>query len=189
MKNPIYLRIFYLYLVMLSAIVFAGCQKNDDTPNDLPSSKGEIIFNLHVPGAFLTRATGLGDENGSSRDKIAFYQFNKEGKYEQRYVLNYAAATSVAESGNTRSYTLELTSSTEGEKRFIIVESEDENNFPSMSESNTINDLLKSKTVVENGKLNPPFVMSNVRTDGKEYVTIADVESSDNQVDVNLKDA
>lgn len=56
-----------------------------------------------------------------------------------------------------------------------------------MSESNTINDLLKSKTIVENGKLNPPFVMSNVRTDGKEYVTIADVESSDNQVDVKLK--
>ena len=82
MKNPIYLRLFYLHLVMLSAIVFAGCQKNDDTPNDLPLSKGEIIFNLHVPGAFLTRATGLGDENGSSRDKIAFYQFNKEGKYE-----------------------------------------------------------------------------------------------------------
>ena len=106
MKNPIYLRLFYLHLVMLSAIVFAGCQKNDDTPNDLPLSKGEIIFNLHVPGAFLTRATGLGDENGSSRDKIAFYQFNKEGKYEQRYVLNYAAAF-VAESGNTRSYTLE----------------------------------------------------------------------------------
>ena len=175
MKNPIYLRLFYLHLVMLSAIVFAGCQKNDDTPNDLPLSKGEIIFNLHVPGAFLTRATGLGDENGSSRDKIAFYQFNKEGKYEQRYVLNYAAASSVAESGNTRSYTLELTSSTGGEKRFVIVESEDENNFPSMSESNTINDLLKSKTIVENGKLNPPFVMSNVRTDGKEYVTIADV--------------
>lgn len=187
MKNPIYLRLFYLHLVMLSAIVFAGCQKNDDTPNDLPLSKGEIIFNLHVPGAFLTRATGLGDENGSSRDKIAFYQFNKEGKYEQRYVLNYAAASSVAESGNTRSYTLELTSSTGGEKRFVIVESEDENNFPSMSESNTINDLLKSKTIVENGKLNPPFVMSNVRTDGKEYVTIADVESSDNQVDVKLK--
>ena len=137
MKNPIYLRLFYLHLVMLSAIVFAGCQKNDDTPNDLPLSKGEIIFNLHVPGAFLTRATGLGDENGSSRDKIAFYQFNKEGKYEQRYVLNYAAASFVAESGNTRSYTLELTSSTGGEKRFVIVESEDENNFPSMSESNT----------------------------------------------------
>ena len=29
--------------------------------------------------------------------------------------------------------------------------------------------------------------MSNVKTDGKEYVIVADVESSDNQVDVKLK--
>ena len=29
--------------------------------------------------------------------------------------------------------------------------------------------------------------MSNVKTDGKEYVTVADVESSDNQIDVKLK--
>lgn len=187
MKNLINLRRLYLYLVTLSAIIFAGCQKSDDAPNDLPPGKGKVAFNLHAPGAFLSRAVGVGDENGGTNDKIAFYQFNKEGKYEQRYILNYAAATSVGENNNTRSYSLELTSSTGGEKRFIIVESEDENNFPSMSESNTINDLLNSKTVAENGKLNPPFVMSNVKTDGKEYVTVADVESSDNQVNVKLK--
>lgn len=187
MKNLINLRRLYLYLVTLSAIIFAGCQKSDDAPNDLPPGKGKVAFNLHAPGAFLSRAVSVGDENGGTNDKIAFYQFNKEGKYEQRYILNYAAATSVGENNNTRSYSLELTSSTGGEKRFIIVESEDENNFPSMSESNTINDLLNSKTVAENGKLNPPFVMSNVKTDGKEYVTVADVESSDNQVNVKLK--
>lgn len=187
MKNLINLRRLYLYLVTLSAIIFAGCQKSDDAPNDLPPGKGKVAFNLHAPGAFLSRAVGVGDENGGTNDKIAFYQFNKEGKYEQRYILNYAAATSVGENNNTRSYSLELTSSTGGEKRFIIVESEDENNFPSMSESNTINDLLNSKTVSENGKLNPPFVMSNIKTDGKEYVTVADVESSDNQVNVKLK--
>lgn len=67
------------------------------------------------------------------------------------------------------------------------MESEDENNFPNMSATNTIEELLNSKTVAESGKLNPPFVMSNVKTDGKEYVTVADVESSDNQIDVKLK--
>ncbi len=56
-----------------------------------------------------------------------------------------------------------------------------------MSATNTIEELLNSKTVAESGKLNPPFVMSNVKTDGKEYVTVADVESSDNQIDVKLK--
>ena len=54
--------------------------------------------------------------------------------------------------GDTRSYTVELTSSTGGEKRFIIVESEDENNFPNMSGANTIDELLNSKTVAESGK-------------------------------------
>lgn len=187
MKNLISLRIFYLYLTMLPAILFAGCQKSDEEPNNLPPGKGKVIFNLHTPGTFLTRGADVDGENGGAKDKIAFYQFNKEGKYEQRYVLNYAVATSVNENNNTRSYSLELTSSTKGEKRFIIVESENESNFPSMSESNTINDLLNSKTIAENGKLNPPFVMSNVKTDGKEYVTVADVESPDNQVNVKLK--
>lgn len=187
MKNLINLRIFYLYLTMLSAILFAGCQKSDEEPNNLPPGKGKVIFNLHTPGTFLTRGADVDGENGGTKDKIAFYQFNKEGKYEQRYVLNYAVATSVNENNNTRSYSLELTSSTKGEKRFIIVESGNESNFPSMSESNTINDLLNSKTIAENGKLNPPFVMSNVKTDGKEYVTVANVESPENQVNVKLK--
>ena len=187
MKNRIIPQNIYIGLALFSTVLFAGCQKSDDAPNDLHPGKGKVAFNLHAPGAFLSRAVGVGDENGGTNDKIAFYQFNKEGKYEQRYILNYAAATSVGENNNTRSYSLELTSSTGGEKRFIIVESEDENNFPSMSESNTINDLLNSKTVSESGKLNPPFVMSNIKTDGKEYVTVADVESSDNQVNVKLK--
>lgn len=174
------------YLILLLIILFANCQKSDEALTGPPSDKGKITFVLHTPSAFLTKAMGIGDENGGANGKIAFYQFSKEGKYEQRYVLNYADA-SMSANDDTRSYTLELTSSTRGEKRFIIVESENENNFPSMSESNTINDLLNSKTVAENGKLNPPFVMSNVKTDGKEYITVADVESSDNLVNVKLK--
>lgn len=186
MKNLINLRTF-LYLVMLSASIFVSCQSNDEESNDLPSGKGKATFNLHAPGAFITRTTGVGDESGGVKDKIAFYQFNKEGKYEQRYILDYAVATSVGGNNDTRSYSFELTSSTRGEKKFIIIESEDGSNFPNMGESNTINDLLNSKTIAENGKLNPPFVMSNVKTEGKEYITIADVESSDNQVYVKLK--
>lgn len=182
------LKNIYRCLALFSTILLVGCSKSDEVPNpdNPPSDKGKITFILHTPGAFLTKAMGVGDENGGVNDQVAFYQFSKEGKYEQRYVLNYADA-SMSANGDARSYTLELASSTRGEKRFIIVESENENNFPSMSESNTINDLLNSKTVAENGKLNPPFVMSNVKTDGKEYITVADVESSDNQVNVKLK--
>lgn len=187
MNNRINLRIFHLYLAVLSAILFVGCQKSDEEPDNLPPGKAKVTFNLQTPGSFLTRGADIDNENGGIKDKIAFYQFNKEGKYEQRYILNREMATTVGENNNTRSYSLELTSSTEGEKRFIIVESEKESNFPNMSESNTINDLLNSKTATEQGQLNPPFVMSNVKTDGKEYVTVANVESSNNQVNVKLK--
>ena len=120
MKNRIIPKNIYIGLALFSTVLFAGCQKSDDAPNDLPSGKGKVAFNLHAPGAFLSKAVGVGDENGGINDKIAFYQFNKEGKYEQRYILDYAGATSVGENNNTRSYSLELTSSTGGEKRFII---------------------------------------------------------------------
>ena len=189
MKKRTILKNIYICLALFSTVLLVGCSKSDETPisdDPQPSGKGKITFNLHTPVAFLTKAVGVGDENGGTNDKIAFYQFSKEGKYEQRYVLNYEAA-SVGANGDTRSYTVDLTSSTRGEKRFIIVESENESNFPNMSATNTIDELLNSKTVAESGKLNPPFVMSNVKTDGKEYVTVADVESSDNQVYVKLK--
>ena len=189
MKNYKILKNIYICLALFSTILLVGCSKSDETPtpdDPQPSGKGKITFNLHTPGAFLTKAVGVGNENGGTNDKITFYQFSKEGKYERRYVLDYAAA-SVGANGDTRSYTVELASSTGGEKRFIIVESENESNFPNLGVTNTIDELLNSKTVAESGKLNPPFVMSNVKTDGKEYVTVANVESSDNQVDVKLK--
>ena len=155
MKKRTILKNIYICLALFSTVLLVGCSKSDETPisdDPQPSGKGKITFNLHTPVAFLTKAVGVGDENGGTNDKIAFYQFSKEGKYEQRYVLNYEAA-SVGANGDTRSYTVELTSSTGGEKRFIIVESEDENNFPNMSGANTIDELLNSKTVAESGNL------------------------------------
>lgn len=183
MINLINLKKTYLTLVVLSLALLAGCQKDDGEPVD--SHRGKLTFKLHSPGAFLVRATGGANENGGTGDKIAFYQFSKEGKYEQKYVLNYADGVSV--DGNIKSFSLELNSSARGQKKFVVVESGNENNFPNMNELSTINDLLNSKTVVESGILNPPFVMSNVKTDDKEYITIADVESSDNEANVKLK--
>ena len=34
-------------LSLFSTVLFAGCQKSDDAPNDLPPSKGKVAFNLH----------------------------------------------------------------------------------------------------------------------------------------------
>lgn len=108
MKNYKILKNIYICLVLFSTVL-VGCSKSDETPipdDPQPSGKGKITFNLHTPGAFLTKAVGVGNENGGTNDKIAFYQFSKEGKYEQRYVLNYADA-SVGANGDTRSYTVD----------------------------------------------------------------------------------
>ena len=103
MKNYKILKNIYICLALLSTVLLVGCSKSDETPapEEQPLGKGKITFNVHTPGAFLTRAVGVGDENGGTNDKIAFYQFSREGKYEQRYVLNYAAA-SVGANGDTR---------------------------------------------------------------------------------------
>ena len=58
------------------------------------------MINLFSPPVEEVNST-VYDENGGTNDKIAFYQFSKEGKYEQRYVLNYEAA-SVGANGDTR---------------------------------------------------------------------------------------
>ena len=73
-----------IYLALFSTVLLIGCSKSDENPplpEEQPLGKGKITFNVHTPGAFLTKAVGVGNENGGTNDKIAFYQFSKEGKY------------------------------------------------------------------------------------------------------------
>ena len=81
MKNYKILKNIYICLALLSTVLLVGCSKSDETPapEEQPLGKGKITFNVHTPGAFLTRAVGVGDENGGTNDKITFYQFSKEG--------------------------------------------------------------------------------------------------------------
>lgn len=174
----------------MSAISFSACQKDNDgaeDPGAVNPVNPRLTFNLQAPGTFVTRAVGVGDENGGPDDKVAFYQFDSEGQYERRYLFDSSAA-SAGKDNTVKTYELELSSSSTGEKRFVVVESNDEANFPELDRTKQIDDLLNSKTVAADGRLTAPFVMSNAKAgDGKGYVTVADVESSDNRVDVKLK--
>lgn len=61
MKNYKILKNIYICLALLSTVLLVGCSKSDEnpTPDDpQPSGKGKITFNLHTPGAFLTKASG-----------------------------------------------------------------------------------------------------------------------------------
>ena len=81
MKKRTILKNIYICLALFSTVLLVGCSKSDETPisdDPQPSGKGKITFNLHTPVAFLTKAVGVGDENGGTNDKIAFYQFSKE---------------------------------------------------------------------------------------------------------------
>ena len=78
MKKRTILKNIYICLALFSTVLLVGCSKSDETPisdDPQPSGKGKITFNLHTPVAFLTKAVGVGDENGGTNDKIAFYQY------------------------------------------------------------------------------------------------------------------
>ena len=177
-----------LYALAALTVLFVGC--SDDEGNGGEQSgpgKGKIVFNVASPGDFVLRAASEGNEAGSPDDKVAFYQFSDKGTFERRYVMNYADAVSVDESNGARAYELDLTSSSGGEKRFVVVESADEENIPDMAEGDAMYDLLNSQTTAVEERLQPPFVMSNECVGSEAYVSVADVESTDNQVNVTLK--
>ena len=81
MKKRTILKNIYICLALFSTVLLVGCSKSDETPisdDPQPSGKGKITFNLHTPVAFLTKAVGVGDENGGTNDKISFLLQSKK---------------------------------------------------------------------------------------------------------------
>ena len=62
MKNYKILKNIYICLALFSTVLLVGCSKSDETPlpEEQPLGKGKITFNVHTPGAFLTKAVGVG---------------------------------------------------------------------------------------------------------------------------------
>lgn len=172
--------------LIMGGALFAGCQDDDDAVTGYQEKR--ITFNLKVPHLQLVRSTpGVGDENGGADDRLAFYQFSKEGVYEQRYVLPYNGYVSEDTENHIRSYSLKISSTSSGEKKFVVLEAADYDNFPSFTEEQTMDDLLHTKTQVCDELLTAPFVMSSTGENEEGFVTIANVESPDNKVDLQLK--
>ncbi len=173
-----------LYAVIL-VFLFGACAKDKDTFG--PQDDGKLTFNIVHPHSFTLRSAVQADESRGTDDRIAFYQFSREGVYEQCYIVGYADAVSVDEESGIRSYELELSSSSTGEKRFVVVEGKDESILPVLAETATVETLLNQETVDENGILKPPFIMSNAWMNGCSYLTVPNVESDENKVSVTLK--
>lgn len=181
MKNKF--RLKKIHLALAAAFLFAGCQNDDNNKDN--ELENNITFNLKISTLQLTRTTsGIGDENGNPNDYLAFYQFSKDGKYEQRYLLPYDGY--VTQSNNTRSYSLKINESATGEKKFVVIEAT-ESSLPELTVEKNINDLLYTYTPSADGILAPPFVMSSTTDNEKGFVTIANVEVPNNKVDLQLK--
>ena len=186
MKNKFYLKAG-MFCLTAAALLLSGCSDDDDNTSreeETTEQPGQLTFRVTQPGEFVLRTAGTASENGGADDKIAFYQFNPNGTYEQRYVMS--CADGVADENDSRTYTLELSSTTTGEKRFVVVEAPAEEQLPTPAEGSTMDELLNTETSNE-GNLQPPFVMSNARQGENAYVTVADVEATDTQVAVSLK--
>lgn len=188
MRKKISLRNMSLYVVALITL-FCACTKDEEAPGKQTEGKekGKLTFNIVHPRSFTLRSVAEGDENGGVDDKIAFYQFDRKGIYEQRYIINYGDAVSVDEADGIRSYELELTSSSTGEKRFVVIEGKDESVLPELDATATMETLLNQETANEDGILQPPFMMSNALMNGCNYLIVFNVESDNNQVSVTLK--
>lgn len=189
MKKQFEFKKVWCHLIILLAL-FTSCQSDDDdsrTGNNaqlsftLPNSSS---FAMNTAGAGNSMA-GTGSENGGANDKIAFYQFDQNGNYERKYVLNYADAT--ATTNDTRTYSIDISEAGEGEKRFVIIESADANDFPNMIKTNTVGDLANTQTVAEYAVLTAPFVMSNAKDNDKLYVTVSDIQNTKTPISVKLK--
>lgn len=169
----------------MAAALIAGCANSDKAPGNGPRNKS-LRFAFSTPNAFIdARTAGTGDENGTAADNVVFYQFDATGNYETRYDLD--CTDGVAGNGVT-TYTLDTSGATTGEKRFVVLQSDDENNFPAMTTSNTISDLVSSLTVAETGVVAAPFVMSNTKdSNGDPYITVADILNTMTPIEVKLK--
>lgn len=175
----------WLYTLLLLVGV-TSCQSDDKPSVEPPIESKTLTFILpnHQP-FIIPKSSTTSDEDGSTSDKIVFYQFDNTNKFEYKYVVSYAEG--VSETEKTRSYSLDINQGEGGEKRFVIVQSKQVNNFPSLTAKEVINDLLNSKTVEEKGILTAPFVMSNSKSDDKAYITISDINDVKAPIQVELK--
>lgn len=180
MKKQIELKQTWFLLTML-LVLFTACQKD----NEPSIGNKKLTFVLPSPKPFVQKTTGLGDENGGSKDKIAFYQFSKDNKYEHRYLVNYGDAISTDD--KTRTYSLDINDTGGGEKHFVIVQSANAEDFLNMTAGKSVNELLNSKTVERKGILSAPFVMSNAKSNDKGYILIPDIDNVETPIKVELK--
>ena len=167
----------------IMSFVFFGCSKDNSQNRDSDRS-GIVTFRMETPDLqVFTKTSGKVQENGTTTDKFAFYQFSGNGEFERCYTTDYSAMR--PDGSSTLVYDL-FTGKFTGVKKFVIVRSSTSESFPNLQLGETIDYMLDARTASSDGNKVFPCVMSSLSADGNPWIQIDAVESAVGETAVSM---
>ncbi|MDR1259657.1 MAG: hypothetical protein LBK65_10365, partial [Tannerellaceae bacterium] len=177
------------YFLVAMLIAISACAKVGDyaetgnADGDEPAGDGKISFVLPQADNVVTYTAASAAEGGLESDVVVIYAFSPSLRFEQRYAIPYIGGTPVA--GGGQQYSITMRGS--GKHNFVLLQVPTNYPVPELSDGSTLGDLTSAWTKAVNGKLSPPFVMSNAQVDGKPYITVEDIGNQSAPVQVSMK--
>ncbi|MDR1259145.1 MAG: hypothetical protein LBK65_07720 [Tannerellaceae bacterium] len=165
------------YFLVAMLIAISACAKVGDyaetgnADGDEPAGDGRISFVLPQADNVVTYTAASAAEGGSESDVVVIYAFSPSLRFEQRYAIPYIGGTPVA--GGGQQYSITMRGS--GKHNFVLLQVPASYPVPQLSDGSSLGDLAAALTQAVNGKLSPPFAMSNAQVDGKPYITVEDI--------------
>ncbi|MDR1258034.1 MAG: hypothetical protein LBK65_01955 [Tannerellaceae bacterium] len=177
------------YFLVAMLIATSACAKVGDyvetgnADGDEPAGDGRISFVLPQADNVVTYTAASAAEGGSTSDVVVIYSFSPSLRFEQSYTIPYSGGTNVAGGGRQYSITMQG----RGKHNFVLLQAPAGYSFPQLSGGSSLGDLTSALTKAVNGKLSPPFVMSNAQVDGKPYITVESIEDQSAPIQVSMK--
>jgi hypothetical protein len=177
------------YFLVAMLIAISACAKVGDyaetgnADGDEQAGDGKVSFVLPQADNVVTYTAASAAEGGSTSDVVVIYVFSPSLRFEQRYAIPYIGGTPAT--GGGRQYSITMRG--RGKHNFVFLQTPANYPVPQLSAGSTLGDLTSAWTQAVNGKLLPPFVMSNAQVDGKPYITVEDIENQPTPVQVSMK--
>ncbi|MDR1259582.1 MAG: hypothetical protein LBK65_09975 [Tannerellaceae bacterium] len=177
------------YFLAAMLIAISACTKvvnvveTDDADGDETAGDVRISFVLPQADNVVTYTAASAEEGGSASDDVVIYAFSPSLRFVQRYAIPYSGGTPVA--GGGRQYSITMRGS--GKHNFVFLQAPASYPFPELSAGSSLGALTAVLTPTVNGRLSPPFVMSNTPTNGKPYITVESIENQTAPIQVSMK--
>ncbi|MDR1258795.1 MAG: hypothetical protein LBK65_05910 [Tannerellaceae bacterium] len=177
------------YFLVAMLIAISACAKVGDyvetgnADGDEQAGDGRISFVLPQADNVVTYTAASAAEGGLESDVVVIYAFSPSLRFEQRYAIPYIGGTPVP--GGGQQYSITMRGS--GKHNFVLLQVPTNYPVPELSAGSSLGELTSAWTKAVNGKLSPPFVMSNAQVDGKPYITVEDIGNQSAPVQVSMK--